>query len=60
MVFALSTMLLSPLHTLNIVSERPLSKRFPHIINYRKIAIVDIDVHHGNGTQEIVECLKPK
>jgi acetoin utilization deacetylase AcuC-like enzyme len=26
----------------------------------RKVAIVDFDVHHGNGTQEIVECLRPK
>jgi acetoin utilization deacetylase AcuC-like enzyme len=26
----------------------------------KKVAIVDFDVHHGNGTQEIVECLKPK
>ena len=27
----------------------------------RKIAIVDFDVHHGNGTQEIIEALmKPK
>lgn len=27
----------------------------------KKIAIVDFDVHHGNGTQEIVEALiKPK
>jgi acetoin utilization deacetylase AcuC-like enzyme len=24
------------------------------------VAIIDFDVHHGNGTQEIVECLKPK
>ena len=23
----------------------------------KKIAIVDFDVHHGNGTQEIIECL---
>lgn len=33
--------------------------------NYRKeikkVAIVDFDVHHGNGTQEIIECMqKPK
>ena len=27
---------------------------------YSKIAIVDFDVHHGNGTQEIVEALMPK
>lgn len=26
----------------------------------RKVAIVDFDVHHGNGTQEIVECLRAK
>jgi acetoin utilization deacetylase AcuC-like enzyme len=27
----------------------------------KKIAIVDFDVHHGNGTQEIVEAItKPK
>lgn len=26
----------------------------------KRIAIVDMDVHHGNGTQEIVECLRPK
>ena len=27
----------------------------------KKVAIIDFDVHHGNGTQEIVECLiKPK
>ena len=27
----------------------------------KKIAIVDFDVHHGNGTQEIVEAMiKPK
>lgn len=29
--------------------------------NYRsqikKVAIVDFDVHHGNGTQEIIECM---
>ena len=30
-------------------------------INVRKILIVDFDVHHGNGTQEIIEALmKPK
>jgi len=23
----------------------------------KKVAIVDFDVHHGNGTQEIIECL---
>ncbi|CDW86211.1 histone deacetylase [Stylonychia lemnae] len=26
----------------------------------KKVAIVDFDVHHGNGTQEIVEALLPK
>lgn len=27
----------------------------------KRVAIVDIDVHHGNGTQEIIECMqKPK
>jgi acetoin utilization deacetylase AcuC-like enzyme len=27
----------------------------------KKVAIVDFDVHHGNGTQEIVELLaQPK
>jgi len=30
------------------------------LIFNRKIALVDFDVHHGNGTQEIVECLQPK
>lgn len=24
----------------------------------KKVAIVDFDVHHGNGTQEIVECMQ--
>mmetsp|Transcript_3859 Transcript_3859/g.6558 ORF Transcript_3859/g.6558 Transcript_3859/m.6558 type:complete len:193 (+) Transcript_3859:169-747(+) len=24
----------------------------------KKIAIVDFDVHHGNGTQEIIECMQ--
>ena len=23
----------------------------------KKVAIVDFDVHHGNGTQEIIECM---
>lgn len=23
----------------------------------KKVAIIDFDVHHGNGTQEIVECM---
>jgi len=23
----------------------------------KKVAIIDMDVHHGNGTQEIVECM---
>lgn len=32
-----------------------------HRDKVKKVAIVDIDVHHGNGTQEIVECAqKPK
>lgn len=27
----------------------------------KKVAIIDFDVHHGNGTQEIIEALiKPK
>jgi acetoin utilization deacetylase AcuC-like enzyme len=26
----------------------------------KKIAIVDFDVHHGNGTEQIIECLKQK
>lgn len=26
----------------------------------KKVAIIDFDVHHGNGTEQIVECLKPK
>ena len=27
----------------------------------QRVAIVDIDVHHGNGTQEIIECMqRPK
>ena len=25
-----------------------------------KVAIIDFDVHHGNGTEHIIECLKPK
>lgn len=25
----------------------------------KRVAIVDIDIHHGNGTQEIVQCLRP-
>ncbi|CAB1101130.1 unnamed protein product [Ectocarpus sp. CCAP 1310/34] len=24
-----------------------------------RVAIVDIDIHHGNGTEEIVRCLRP-
>lgn len=24
----------------------------------KRIAIVDFDVHHGNGTQEIIECMQ--
>lgn len=24
----------------------------------KKVAIVDFDVHHGNGTQEIIECMQ--
>ena len=24
----------------------------------KRVAIVDFDVHHGNGTQEIVECMQ--
>jgi acetoin utilization deacetylase AcuC-like enzyme len=24
----------------------------------KKIAIIDFDVHHGNGTQEIIECMQ--
>ena len=27
---------------------------------HNRVLYIDIDVHHGNGTQEIVECLKPK
>lgn len=25
-----------------------------------RVAIIDFDVHHGNGTEDIVESLKPK
>lgn len=25
----------------------------------KKVAIVDFDVHHGNGTEDLIECLKP-
>jgi acetoin utilization deacetylase AcuC-like enzyme len=24
----------------------------------KKVAIIDFDVHHGNGTQEIIECMQ--
>jgi acetoin utilization deacetylase AcuC-like enzyme len=27
-----------------------------HRNKIKKVAIVDFDVHHGNGTQEIIEC----
>lgn len=26
----------------------------------KKVAIIDFDVHHGNGTEQIIECLRPK
>jgi len=25
----------------------------------RKVAILDFDIHHGNGTEEVIRCLKP-
>lgn len=25
----------------------------------KKVAIVDFDVHHGNGTEDLIECLQP-
>lgn len=24
----------------------------------KRVAIIDFDVHHGNGTQEIIECMQ--
>jgi acetoin utilization deacetylase AcuC-like enzyme len=29
-----------------------------HRDKIKKVAIVDFDVHHGNGTQEIIECMQ--
>lgn len=29
-------------------------------IGIRRIAIVDFDIHHGNGTEQIVMNLKPR
>lgn len=26
----------------------------------KRVAIIDFDVHHGNGTEQIIECLNPK
>ena len=34
--------------------------RYKYSDSIKKIAIVDIDVHHGNGTEEIVEMLNSK
>ena len=32
-----------------------------HRDKVKRVAIVDFDVHHGNGTQEIIECMqRPK
>lgn len=25
----------------------------------KKVAIIDFDVHHGNGTEDLIECLRP-
>jgi acetoin utilization deacetylase AcuC-like enzyme len=54
-------MLQLQLHISSIFIEIKSSNKLHQIKTLnRKIAIVDFDVHHGNGTQEIVECLKPK
>ena len=29
-----------------------------HREKIKRVAIVDFDVHHGNGTQELLECLR--
>ena len=29
-----------------------------HRDQVKRVAIVDFDVHHGNGTQEIIECMQ--
>jgi len=29
-----------------------------HRDKIKRVAIVDFDVHHGNGTQEIIECMQ--
>ena len=29
-----------------------------HREQIKRVAIVDFDVHHGNGTQEIIECMQ--
>jgi hypothetical protein len=50
MAFALSTMWLWQLPTLRIFIETRLSMLLVILRVFRKVAIVDFDVHHGNGT----------
>ena len=32
--------------------------KYAYRTRIKRVAIVDIDVHHGNGTQEIIECMQ--
>jgi acetoin utilization deacetylase AcuC-like enzyme len=42
---------------LNNVAIAAAYMKYAYRDKIKRVAIVDIDVHHGNGTQEIIECM---